>query len=302
MSAKIQHFKWFGFHTLIRRVFFDATITNVEPLRVGAGHEAGAFGPTDLVILKIRGIDGEEIPYIPGSSLKGAFRSYAVKLMRSVGLNNVCDGIPGNACLRGNEFEEYDRVRASYEAIIDSIANGSIKISLACMIFGSAGLASHARFYDAYVVGDYRLGYRTMIAIDRRTGTAGRRALFTVEYVEPGAKFDLRIEFVNTPNYAIGVVAEALMDAHNGLLKIGGLKTRGFGWVRIEDIKVYGYDYTSGSEFKNKIPGLDPIDSDVEIKNSWIETLKNFTNVWRSKIPILKKASEKDWRWYACLE
>jgi len=301
LSARIQHFKWFGFHTLVRRVFFDVTIINVEPLRVGAGRGASVFEPTDLVVVKMRTADGREAPYIPGSSLKGVFRSYVVKLMRSAGLS-VCGGVPGDTCLKGDEFYQYDRARASYETIIDSIANGSIKTCLACMIFGSPSLASHARFYDAYVVGDYRLGYRTMIAIDRRTGVARRGALFSVEFVEPGAKFNLRIEFVNTPNYAIGVVAEALMDMHNGLLKIGGFKTRGFGWVRIESLKVYGYDYASGGEFKDKIPGLDPIDSDVEIKSSWIETLKNFANVWRSKIPVLKRISENGWKWYSCLE
>jgi len=295
-----KSFEWFGLHKLIRRVVFEATLECVEPLRVGAGRGAAAFEPVDLVVVKVRDANGHEYPYIPGSSLKGAIRSHCVKLMRSAGLR-VCDGLPGATCLRGNEFDELERAGLSHEDIIRAIASRSIDagICLGCLIFGAPGLASHTRFYDAYPE-NYRLGYRTMVAIERRTGAARRGALFSVEYVEPGSRFSFRIEFLNLPNYAIGVVAEALRDMDLGLLKLGGLKTRGFGWVKIVDLRVTCWDFVQGRSVE-RIPPLDPIDSWVEIASSWTQTLGRFCSAWRTAIPKLRRVSDEGWRWSACL-
>lgn len=294
-----KSFEWFGLHKLIRRVVFEGVLECVEPLRVGAGRGAAAFEPVDLVVVKVRDASGREYPYIPGSSLKGAIRSYCIKLMRSAGLR-VCDGLPGATCLRGKEFEEYERTGMDYSRVLKAIADKEIPICLSCLIFGAPGLASHARFYDAYPE-SYRLGYRTMVAIERRTGAARRGALFSVEYVEPGSRFRFRIEFINLPNYAVGVVAEALRDMDLGLLKLGGLKTRGFGWVKIVDLRVGCWDFVQGKSVE-RIPPLDPMDSEVEIASSWAETLDRFCSAWRAAIPKLRRVSDEGWRWSACLE
>ncbi len=298
--SSVESFEWFGLHKLKRRVVIEGRVVNEEPLRVGAGR-AMLFEPTDFVVIKLRDAGGREFPLIPGSSWKGALRSHVIKLMRSEGLK-VCDGLPGSTCLRGDEFEWLDRAGASAASIVNDIANASPPICLACMIFGAPGLASHARFYDSYPVGGYRLGYRTMVAIDRRTGTARRGALFSVEYVEPGAEFSFRVELINLPNYAVGVIAESLLDMDNGLLKVGGLKTRGFGWVRIKELSIKVYDYSSGSWLEDSVPGLDPIDSEVRLGSDWRETLLNFTKAWRASINKLRRVSEAGWRWVTLLE
>lgn len=305
--SSVESFEWFGLHKLKRRVVIRGKVVNEEPLMVGAGR-ATLLDPTDLVIAKLRNANDEEFPFIPGSSWKGALRSYAIKLMRSQGLE-VCDGLPRSTHLKGNEFKRFDESKTPAESItenianiISGIANAKPRVCLACMIFGAPGLASHARFYDSYPVGGYRLGYRTMVAIDRRTGTARRRALFSVEYVEPGAEFSFRVELINLPNYAVGVIAESLLDMDNGLLKVGGLKTRGFGWVRIKELSIKVYDYSSGSWLEDSVPGLDPIDSEVRLGSDWRETLLNFTEAWRASINKLRRVSEAGWRWVTLLE
>ena len=299
----VENFEWFGLHKLKRIIVVEGVVTNVEPLRVGSGREVMPHGPSDLPVVKVRKAGGEEVPLIPGSSWKGAFRAYSVKLMRSVGLN-VCDGIPKASCLRGNEFYEYEKAGISYSDYVRLIAEGTIRICLACLIFGSPGIASHVRFYDSYPIGSYALGYRTMVAIDRRTGAARRRALFTVEYVEPGAEFDFSMELMNMPNYAVGVLAETLLDMDMGLLKMGGLKTRGFGWVRIESLNIRVVDYAEGGAkvISGSVPPLDPIDVEVKLSRDWKETLRNFANAWRSSVNALRRISEANWRWTACLQ
>ncbi len=294
----IEKFEWFGLHKLKRIVVLEGVITNVEPLRVGSGREALPHGPSDLPVVKIRKVSGEEIPFIPGSSWKGAFRAYSVKLMRSAKLS-VCDGVPGASCLRGNEFNDL----GSYFDQLKSIAEGTIPTCLACLIFGSPGIASHARFYDSYPIGSWRLGYRTMVAIDRRTGAARRGALFTVEYIEPGARFGFKMELVNLPNYAVGVLAETLLDMDMGLLKIGGLKTRGFGWVKVESLNVKVVDYVEGiaKVLSDRVPPLDPIDVEVELSSDWRATLSSFSNAWRASLDKLRKVSSAGWRWVECL-
>jgi len=299
MSSSFKQFEWIGLYRLLRRVEVLGTVINVEPLHIGAGKVSEAFGPTDQVVVKIRRADGLEVPLIPGSSWKGAIRAYATKLMRSIGLN-VCSGLTGDSCLSGNKFRELEKLEkqgARYEDVIRAIVSGEIRICLACLIFGSPGFASHARFFDSYIAEGYRLGYRTMIAIDRRTGAAHRGALFTTEYIEPGAKTNIRIEFINLPNYAIGVIAETLLDMDMGLLKIGGLKTRGFGWIKIEDMKISAYDYTLAKKIEDEIPPLDPYDSPVKLATDWRRTLENFVDVWRSSVDKLKKVSDAGWRW-----
>lgn len=300
MSQASSNFEWFGFHKLLRRVVFKGVLVNVEPLRIGAGKVAAAFEPVDAVVVKIKEASGKEYPYIPGPSLKGAFRSYVVKLMRSADLN-VCDGVPKSSCLRGDEFKDLETKAITPRIVIDTIASGVIKICLACLIFGSPGISSHARFYDAYPNdGTWRLGYRTMITIDRKTGTALPGALYSVEYVEPGAEFNFRIEFINLPNYAIGAIAEALLDLDVGLLKIGGMKSRGFGGMSIKSLEIQAYDYISKTRLENVIPKLDPIDLNVSIDADWRKTLLNFVNVWRSSINNLKKISNAGWDWRVC--
>jgi len=296
LSAEVAQFEWFGLHKLLRRVTLQGVVTNVEPLRVGAGRVSEAFGPTDLVVVRVRMPDGSEVPLIPGSSWKGAIRAYATKLMMGSGLN-VCDGLSGSSCLRGNEFERLERGKASHEEVLRAIASGEIKLCLACLIFGSSGFSSHIRFYDSYPIGSYKIGYRTMVAIDRRTGAARKGALFTVEYVEPGAEFSFKADFINLPNYAIGAVAEALLDMDMGLLKIGGLKTRGFGWVKIKDLQIEVYDYSSGKRLDGEVPPLDPFDTPVKLGSGWRQTLEAFANAWRDSLDKLRKVSEAGWRW-----
>lgn len=295
----MKNFEWIGFHKFLRKIVFNCVITNVEPLRIGAG--IVLLEPTDIIVAKIKDSSGKEYPYIPGSSIKGTFRSYAVKLMRSLDIK-VCDGIPKLTCLKGNEFDKIEKKGGSFEDILNAIVKGDIGrgLCLCCLIFGSPGLSSHTIFYDSYPIDDtWKLSYRYMVALDRKT-CAVRAGPFSVEHVEPGAKYKLTIEFNNLPNYAIGVVAQTLIDLDIGLLKFGGFKTRGFGRMKIENIEVRVYKVTNSrlSESKEKeIQALDSIDKNVKIDDDWRQTLMNFANAWSSSVEELRRISNNGWRW-----
>ncbi len=296
--SDIKPFEWFGHHKILRYVSIEAEVVNEEPLRVGAGKEASVFEPVDLVVLKMYDVARRTyIPVIPGSSWKGLFRAHAVRICRALGLE-VCDGVPGSTCLRGNDFIDYERRNISLESKLDLLINATIRICLLDLIFGGPGFLSHVAFSDSLPVEDFKLGYRTMVALDRRTGVSSRRALFKVEYVEPGARFNFGITTKNLPNYALGLLAEILGDLNNGVIRVGGLKSRGFGRVKIENL-VFRIREFGGEPLR----ALDPIDSSVEVasqklegKDAW-ELLNKLIDVWYGSLEKLRMVSENRWRW-----
>ena len=296
-------FEWIGHHIVKRVVVVHGVVENTEPLRIGSGKGIALESPTDLEVLKVYNVKSDRfIPVVPGSSWKGVFRSSAVAVSRSLGLVNVCDGVPKAIHPYVEEEHINEWKRLSIDEKIRRVIDGEIGLCLLCLVFGSTALHSHVTFYDSVPVGEYRLGYRTGIAIDRRTGAARRGALYTVEYVEPGARFSFRFEAINLPNYAVGLLAQVIMDIDSGFVKVGGLKSRGFGAVKFLDLKVGVHDRKSGGYVeKGVIEALDPIDRPVEIVGDWRKDLEAFRNAFLSALPVLKKVSESGWRWSVAL-
>ena len=299
-------FEWFGHHKLLRMVRVEANVINEEPLRIGAGKVASVFEPVDLVVVKVFDPKtGKYIPFIPGSSWKGVFRAHAVKISKTCGLGNVCEGIPNSTCLEGKEFYDYERHGVDERTKIELILQGSIKCCLLCLIFGTPGIFSHVVFHDSMPIFEPKLGYRTMTAISRRTGTVKPGALYSVEYVEPGSKFTFSLEAINLPNYAIGLLMNVIKHIDLGLVKVGGMKTRGFGKVHFENYKlsVYTIDDRYGV-VNGKLKALDPIDSDITwskkavVKDKEAEkVIDEFINAWNKALPLLKKINDANWRW-----
>ncbi len=298
-------FEWIGHHKLFRQVTVRAKIRGLEPLLVGAGKEAILESPADITLLKILDVrSGSLKPVIPGSSWKGAFRAHAVRLCRTCGLN-VCDGVPRSTCLRGTEFKQLERAGASIFDKLNMIVTGGISVCILDLIFGAPGILSHVFFNDSYPTNNYRIGYRTMVAIDRRTGASSRSALFTVEYVEPGAIFDFTLIVENLPNYALGLLFEVLKDLNEGIVKVGGLKSRGFGRVAVESLSIAIKEF--GSNVK-ALRALDPIDEKVDVgtevlegEEAW-ELVDNLIGVWHRSLDKLRKISDEGWRWGAVVE
>ena len=294
-------FEWFGHDVLLRELVVEAVVENVEPLRVGAGKAAAMFEPVDLVVLKVRDKSGREVPVVPGSSWKGAFRANSVRHARGAGLA-VCDGVPDATHLKGNEFYELERERAGRSKMLSAILDGWVKLCLTCAIYGAPSFLSHVFLGDSTPKDTFSLGTRTMVAIDRRSGAAARRALFTVEYIEPGTRFSFYMRASNLPNYALGLLAENLLDLDRGVLRVGGLKSRGFGKVEFRELKIKVWEREPEGDL---LKPLDPIDSGVPLKNwelsderAW-SLVKELAHTWRESLDKLRKVSAEGWRWRA---
>jgi len=220
---------------VIRRVnWVEGLVEVVSPLRVGAGR--ADFDPTSLAkdqVLK----DSQGRPVIPGSSWKGVFRSASERIAKGRGLE-VCTGLSKDTCLerRRKDREFQNLIERPDQALPLFWDNTCIN----CKVFGTMSVIGAVSFLDSYPVSpnDYSLGMRTMIAISRKEGAVAGKALVQIEYVNPGSTFTFKFRGVNLPNYVIGYLTLVMEDIHQGLVQIGGHKSRGFGQVRFKRLKL----------------------------------------------------------------
>ncbi|MCF8884518.1 MAG: CRISPR-associated RAMP protein Csx7 [Aigarchaeota archaeon] len=297
---------WTSSSILLRETVFEGYIRNIEPLCIGSGKEPPLGSLADRVVLRID-YRGRSIPYIPGSSLKGVFRSSATMLARSIGLK-ACSGLSKDVCTEiekvvkgtsemklGDLIEYYIRVGETKTAMEKFYENAC----LICKIFGSPYYSSKVYFSDAYPIGadgeilPFSLNTRTGIAIDRRTGAVHGGALYTVEFVEPDARFKFMLHAKNLPNYALGLLSTIIIMINHGEVKIGGFKTRGFGAVKIENLifksrdhpRTEGLKLTSLDREKDRevdLSGVARLEDNwliAEEENAW-EVLRKLEGIW----------------------
>ncbi|MDI2029511.1 RAMP superfamily CRISPR-associated protein [Saccharopolyspora sp. TS4A08] len=183
----------------------------VEPLHVGTGEQYD--GESSKVNSVVR--DGDSY-VVPGSTLKGVFRSRAEYICRVLGHDACLDQMCG-------------RCRP-------------------CRLFGYAGKTRDARrskivFYDAPISAEQDPAEeRKHVVLDRFTGGARDQLLFTDEVVTHGS-FEVRIEEFE-PDHDSGrsdrvneldkaLLKAVIRDLHDGLIGIGGRTTAGYGTVRL---------------------------------------------------------------------
>lgn len=228
------------FRELKSEAIISFDIITESPLFIKSG-EDNSLNPTASDSTYITAyIDGKIKPIIPGSSIKGVFRSRAERMLRSLG---ACDIVANNACVKDRE-----------KNIKSMNGNERYKISCpVCKLFGSKILKSRINFTDAVVTGEYKVGNRTCVGIDRISGAARGGALYNMEYVEQ-AIFKESIRFQNFEPWQIKLIIELLEQMNEGFITLGGLSSKGFGRVKAENIslklKYYGSEkLENGYEF-----------------------------------------------------
>lgn len=210
------------FSKLYNEALITFTMEAVSPLFIKASEDSSldptAADNTYIAFYK----DGKQVPVIPGTSIKGVFRSSAEELVKAIGLE-PCD-VLNRPCGRGidkklSSKDKYDK---------------SCPI---CKLFGTTTMKSRIYFSDAYVEGDYKIGKRTSVGIDRITGASKRGALFDFEYVEYG-KFKSQIKLKNFFEWQLKLLFDLFDRVNDGLITFGGLTSKGFGKIKIDDVNL----------------------------------------------------------------
>lgn len=283
MTTSISY-PWYAHAILYRSLELKFTLRAEEPLRIGVGR-APPLAAIDLPVVTIN-VNGVDQPYIPGSSFKGVLRSTSELIAKSSGLRICMAG----SCSQDQTVDGRMRLSEALEgALRDNDIPKALELvskhfCLACKIFGSGSYASHIQVSDSYPKGDVRRGVKMGIAINRRSG-AVQTGPYAIEFVEPGAQFTTTLRVSNLPNYSIGLLLVALDYLDEGLVKVGGFKSRGFGRVTIDYQSLTAYILQEGRLTKlggeATLEALDEWDKPVRVRPQDVGgTLEEFKTRW----------------------
>ncbi len=203
-------------------------LTALSQLLVGAGREY-PYIDADIQAIRLCRADGSLIPYIPASSLKGVFRATAERIAREK--FEVCN-VFSNSC--GKEFSRELREKEEKGEDVEPLIKKLCKV---CQVFGSLGFESPVRFSNAMPLlspemdPESLIDTQTMISIDRN----GRANPRTLEYIKPGTSFQFTISFkTKAEDWMVGLLLKVIEMINQEKVQIGGQKTRGYGWCKIE--------------------------------------------------------------------
>lgn len=200
----------------------------------------GGRGPTTVTDSPLVR-DGEGRPFIPGSSLKGAFRAAVERIVPNLpglctcGLsdsNDSCASILRRKT-KDQKLSEDDMLALLDEVLCDT-----------CRTFGSTNLASVALFHDAPISVVWRdlpevpTQIRDGVGIDRNSGRAREGIKFDFEVVPPQADFEFTLMLENPNERDLGLIALGLQEFVAGTIPLGGIRSRGLGRCHLEEIKV----------------------------------------------------------------
>ncbi|MEM0057046.1 MAG: CRISPR-associated RAMP protein Csx7 [Candidatus Bathyarchaeia archaeon] len=201
----------------------DGIIINETPLRVGVGRELSFGSPVDIVVYRVKGK-----PCIPGSSLKGVFRSLAETIARSKNIN-VHEPWDDEIAKKEEEQKDFCPI---------------------CGIFGNTRLASHVKVYDSMPKDgeSVKVFYKYGVAIDRNFGSV-KLGPFLEEFVEPGVEWTFRIDILNIEVFPepkledlrTTLIKDILNIMRSFGIQVGARKSTGAGLIRLKEArwKVY---------------------------------------------------------------
>ena len=217
MTTNLRPEEVLDLDVLRRLTVIRGRLRNETPLRVGIGREGRLGSTSDITVIRTKSLWGEEVPYIPGSSLKGVFRSFVEQLARSGGLQ-VHDPW---------DFEAMEREEREGFCVV-------------CALFGSTKVASHVRIYDAFPPEGRapRVSYKTGVSIDRDFLGVRPGLLYTEEFVEPGNEWEFRMDVINVPfpdgeDPRTRYLRELLNSLKTMGLQVGARKSVGMGLVKL---------------------------------------------------------------------
>lgn len=214
---------------LHNRLTVSGILVAQTALRIGAGRAADTIA-SDLPVIR----DARGCPFIPGASLKGAFRARIETLIRTICPEQARDL---------DEIEAWQReciapLKQDHDgdrALSVAIWNHSTLIDLT---FGAPWLASRIFFKDAIVdptiwFGQFEM--RNGVAINRDTETAHPGLLYDYEVIPIGTRFHFHLVMENAADWQLGMVLIALRAWEQGTIQIGGFRSRGLGYVALEN-------------------------------------------------------------------
>lgn len=270
---------------LVNEARFRLIITTTGPLLIKSGYDT-VIGPNMTPVLTYRkdqnGVFTGQV-FMPGSSLKGVFRSHLEKIICSIKPQVVCDpfwrpnerneeqqqnvqnreirvrdyriscGDEFNKRLNDFKEQQKQRKRNDQPPLKDS-ENPLGKTDViyhdscpTCRLFGSTSFIGRVSIDDAYLVdpAKSRNERRDGVGIDRLTGGASHSAKFELEVVSQGVEFATTISVRNFEVWQLGMLFLVVQDMGDKLIRIGSGRSRGLGSITAR-IDMQEHDGLSG--------------------------------------------------------
>jgi CRISPR-associated RAMP protein (TIGR02581 family) len=238
-------------YTLENRYVFKSELVMQTAFHIGGGRVRLSSSDSPVVLTP------EELPFIPGSSFKGALRSTVEKLVPN---------FPGNwftcALIELDLSEEeakaareqgtricptvwskdvVARRRQNPEQAKAALEDARKNLCDTCKLFGSPFAASHININDLYITDkgwDGMVQIRDGVAIDRDSEKAKDRLKYDYEVVPASASFNLEITLENASQRDLQLVCVGLSEFVHGFGTIGGKRSRGLGVCTLEKLHV----------------------------------------------------------------
>ncbi len=244
------------FEKLENRYIFTGTLVLKEAMHVGSGE---GDERADSLFVKSKSTDQF---YIPGPSLRGALRSMVERIAYTLDRDTclLFDGNSSTSCVTANpklldtKREEIEQSESDEEwdesAILSFLKDGHLCDT--CKVFGSTHFASKVKITDLYLTevdnnnpqGVIRHG----VGIDRDTETASQGALFEIEVLEMGYKFDFELIAENLSGkeewglLCVGLWEMMRNKENGGVFYIGANSASGLGRCQLTDLMIKYFD------------------------------------------------------------
>lgn len=202
------------------------TISPDGPILIKSGKEGANPTKPDMEFVETFHSGGRSV-YLPGSSLKGAIRAHAERIVRTVGKDtrpNNPDKLWASNPLNLEEYKYLDSIKEAPDIYRLS--------SFTDQMFGNTSIASRIRIEDAYPEpNSLKLEERNGVAIDRVFGSVAVGP-FNYEVCTAG-EFKTKIHLKNFTLAQLGLIGLVLRDLDEGWFGLGFAKSRGLGVVRV---------------------------------------------------------------------
>ena len=230
------------FDALKNRYIITGKISFKGPVAVSTGE---ADENTDAPVMKRK---HDKVPFIPGSSFRGALRAAVERILAGLGVPACLLGANplGDKCLSVSKDAQKE-VRTLTEkpdkTEVDVLEAVLEKLCPACGLFGSTFLASRLKVAD--LIGDdtakENVVIRHRVGIDRDSETARDGAKFDGEMVEKG-KFEMELILENGGPQDWGMLGLGLLELQRNDLWVGGDNSVGAGRCKLHNfaIKYFG--------------------------------------------------------------
>jgi CRISPR/Cas system CSM-associated protein Csm3 (group 7 of RAMP superfamily) len=206
----------------------DLSIIPDGPILIKSGKEGADPTKPHMEFVETYHAGGRSI-YLPGSSLKGAIRAHAERIVRTVGRDSR-DPNNSNLLWANNPLND------KYDYLNQKSASEIYQLScFTDQMFGNTSLASRVRIEDAYPDRDKpkpKLEERNGVAIDRVFGSV---AVGPFDYqVCTAGEFKTKIHLKNFTLAQLGLIGLVLRDLNDGWFGLGFAKSRGLGTVKVK--------------------------------------------------------------------